>query len=124
MNRTLVGAFYIVSTHDGEWFRLHLTKTHYCLGGSHDYSALLRTISRYVKKYKNEVNLMSRIRTMDDGGRVSDSTYGMNVEDYNLTAHLYQQDVDKTVTEALKDVKYVPPLLRSMSRRKRLVPVT
>lgn len=115
-------AFYIVQTRE-DWYRLHLTSTHYCLGACPDIESLLRTVKRLTKKYRTEQKLLRGLSHMEDKGLVNDSTREVYEQDYLAYHREHHDTVVKTVREALDEVKFDTPFHRAMKRTRRLVPV-
>jgi hypothetical protein len=107
--------FYTVNLSDmnGEWYRLHLTTTHHCLGGCGDYHSLLHTIERLVKRYKRPQSLVRAV--IKTCGELPEKTYEKYVEDYENHCDL-SDEVETTVNKSLQKVKESNPLLRSLKR--------
>lgn len=115
-------AFYIVQIRE-DWYRLHLTSTHYCLGACPNIEPLLRTVKRLTKKYRTEQKLLRGLSHMEDRGLVNDSTREVYEQDYLAYHREHHDTVVKTVREALDEVKFDTPFHRAMKRTRRLVHV-
>ena len=89
-------AFYVVMVSE-DWYRLHVTSTHYCLGAGSDLKALLRTVERLTKKYRSEHKLLKGLSQMEDGGQVNDSTYVLYEKDYKDLHKYFDSKVETTV---------------------------
>lgn len=96
--------FYLVEVREG-WYRLHIKDTHYCLGATHDLSALLGTVKRLVKKYRTKDRLLKALSQMEDKGRVSEKTFEVYSTQYESLHHYFDGQVKSTVKEALEEVK-------------------
>lgn len=122
MTVEMTKAFYIVQVRE-DWYRLHITSTHYCLGACTSIEPLLGTVKRLTKKYRTEQKLLRGLSQTEDRGLVNDSTREVYEQDY-LAYHREHHDiVVKTVREALDEVKFDTPFHRAMKRTRRLVPV-
>lgn len=122
----MTNAFYIVQVRE-DWYRLHVTSTHYCLGACGDVQALLNTVVRLTKKHKTVKRLHTALSQMEDGGRVNESTYLLYEEDYNNLAPQWSDVVKSTVLKAQEEVRSNSPLMRSFKSKRtkqRLAPVT
>lgn len=111
--------FYIVKVQDKDWYRLHLSATHYCLGSGEDLTPLLKTVERLSLKYKSERSLLSALSLMEDKGRVPEKTLRSYEQDYENTAEDYE-DLIKEVMDKVKDtIKKSSPIYRNFINRKR-----
>lgn len=108
-------AFYIVKTRE-DWYRLHLTSTHYCLGGGLDLQPLLNTVARLTKKYRTESRLLKGLSMTEDKGLISEKTKDLYEEDYNSLSQSFEDLVKTTVKKALDEVKFDTPFHRAMKR--------
>ena len=122
----MTNAFYIVQVRE-DWYRLHVTSTHYCLGACGDVQALLNTVVRLTKKYKTVKGLNTALSKMEDKGRVNETTYVQYEKDYNELTPLWSGTVKSTVTKALEEVRSNSPIFKSFKSartKKRLAVVT
>ena len=122
----MTNAFYVVQVRE-DWYRLHITSTHYCLGGCGDVQALLNTVVRLTKKYKTVKGLNTALSKMEDKGRVNETTYAQYEKDYSELAPLWSGTVKSTVTKALEEMRSISPLFKSFKSartKKRLAVVT
>lgn len=110
--------FYIVNLSDvnGEWYRLHLTTTHHCLGGCGDYHTLLKTVKRLVKKYKTPDRITRVVARTT--GKMSESTYEKYCEDYERYSD-FEEEIESIVNETMQKVKESNPMFRTLQRLKR-----
>ena len=115
-------AFYIVQIRE-DWYRLHLTSTHYCIGGGIDLQPLLNTVTRLTKKYRTESRLLKGLSMTEDKGLISEKTKDFYEEDYNSLSQSFEDLVKTTVKKALDEVKFDTPFHRAMKRTRRLVHV-
>lgn len=96
--------FYIIQVRE-DWYRLHIKDTHYCLGATHNLSALLETVKRLVKKYRTKDRLLKALSQMEDKGHVSEKTFEVYSTQYEALHHYFDGLVKTTVKEALEEVK-------------------
>lgn len=115
MTVEMTKAFYVVMVSE-DWYRLHVTSTHYCLGAGSDLKALLRTVERLTKKYRSEHKLLKGLSQMEDGGQVNDSTYVLYEKDYKDLHKYFDSKVETTVKKALEEVKFDTPYHRAMRK--------
>lgn len=117
-------AFYIVQVRE-DWYRLHVTATHYCLGACQSIESLLNTVVRLTKKYRNENKLLKGLSKMEDGGHISEKTLEVYEQDYENSDYHYETEVSETVKKALDEVKFDTPyhraLKRTLNRKKTLI---
>lgn len=100
-------AFYIVRT-DKDWYRLHLTDTHYCLGATTTPEPLLKTVKRLIVTYRTKKRLMTAISGLEDKGVVSDKMREKYTEEYELYEDCEDLLAD-AIKEALEEVKMTNP---------------
>lgn len=112
---SMTKAFYIVEVRK-DWYRLHITSTHYCLGACDRLQSLLNTVIRLTKKYRNEDRLLKGLSKMEDCGQVNDSSLIMYRGDYTNLHAKYDGVVESAVREALEEVKFDTPFHRAMQR--------
>ena len=117
-------AFYIIQT-DEDWYRLHVTSTHYCLGGCDNTESLLNTVMRLTKRYRNEQKLLKGLSKLNDGGHVNEKTFEVYDKEYNNSDYHFEKEVSDTVKKALEEVKFDTPyhraLKRTFNRKKTLI---
>ena len=109
-------AFYIIQT-DEDWYRLHVTSTHYCLGGCDNTESLLNTVMRLTKRYRNEQKLLKGLSKLNDGGRVNEKTFEVYDKEYNNSDYHFEKEVSDTVKKALDEVKFDTPYHRALKRK-------
>ena len=109
-------AFYIVRVKE-DWYRLHMTTTHYCLGACQSLESLLNTVVRLTKKYRNENKLLKGLSKMEDGGHISEKTLEVYEQDYENSDYHYETEVSETVKKALDEVKFDTPYHRALKRK-------
>lgn len=109
-------AFYVVRVRE-DWYRLHVTATHYCLGACSSLESLLNTVVRLTKKYRNENKLLKGLSKMEDGGHCNQSTTEIYMQDYLELHHYYDKVVENTVKKALDEVKFDTPYHRTLKRK-------
>lgn len=96
--------FYIIQVRE-DWYRLHIKDTHYCLGATHNLSALLETVKRLVKKYRTKDRLLKALSQMEDEGHVNEKTFEVYSTQYEALHRYFDELVKTTVKEALEEVK-------------------
>ena len=111
----MIEAFYIVQVKE-DWYRLHVTSTHYCLGAGCSLAPLLQTIKRLTKECRNEEGLLKRLSKLTDKGHVNKLTRTIYEKDYKRLSHYFKQVVEKTVREAKEESKYDTLFHRTMRR--------
>lgn len=99
---SMQSAFYIVQTKP-DWYRLHVTKTHFCIGAGDSLEKLLKTVEEYVLKYKTEEEMFNTISELEYG-RPNTKTLLTYIKDYNTSAKLFKDRVEKVVTEIERKV--------------------
>ena len=109
-------AFYIIQT-DEDWYRLHVTSTHYCLGGCDNTESLLNTVMRLTKRYRNEQKLLKGLSKLNDGGHVNEKTFEVYDKEYNNSDYHFEKEVSDTVKKALDEVKFDTPYHRALKRK-------
>ena len=109
-------AFYIVRVKE-DWYRLHMTTTHYCLGACPSLESLLNTVVRLTKKYRNENKLLKGLSKIEDGGHISEKTLEVYEQDYENSDYHYETEVLETVKKALDEVKFDTPYHRTLKRK-------
>ena len=108
-------AFYVVRVRE-DWYRLHVTTTHYCLGACDNLESLLRTVKRLTKKYRTEQKLLKGLSRMEDCGQVNESSLLIYRGDYKDLHSHYDSAVSGAVKEALEEVRFDTPYHRAMRR--------
>ena len=102
-------------------YKLYFKPTGYCLSSTSNYSAVIKTLRRLVKKYKTPERLAKALRHLEDKGEVAPKTYDLwlkQVEngDGQLYAHLLREEVGKVIEEMKSDT----PLGKLQKRKKKL----
>ena len=115
MTMQMTKAFYIVSPKEN-WYRLHLTSTHYCLGACDNLNSLLGTVKSLTKKYRTEHKLIAGLSKMEDGGHINSKTYDIYSQEYDNFHEDYDDIVESAVKAALEEVKFDTPFHRAMKR--------
>lgn len=108
--------FYIVQPRK-DWYRLHVTATHYCLGAGEDIEALLNTVERLTEEYKNEQGLLKRLSETEDRGRVKGKTLEVYERDYKDLPH-FTEEVTERVEKVLKELEILSKPLPRKNRFK------
>lgn len=99
---SMQSAFYIVQT-SPDWYRLHVTETHFCIAAGNDLDKLLNTVKTYVKRYKSEEIMLDTLSKLEFGSP-NDLTVKIDKEDYLMTAHLFKDLVEKAVDSVYSEV--------------------
>lgn len=102
--------FYIVKI--GDWYRLHIKDTHYCLGACEKVEPLLNTVKRLIRKYKTRTKILSALTRLEDKGVVNErmtEVYEEEYNDYNACEDLLL----KAINDSLEKVKSSSPLMRT-----------
>lgn len=104
-------AFYIVQP-ENNWYRLHSTSTHYCLGSGKSIERLLDTVERLTKECRNEQGLLNRLSETEDKGHITKKTFEVYEKDYNNLPR-FDKEVRERVEKTLEDIKHNTSFNRS-----------
>lgn len=106
--------FYIVKI--GDWYRLHIKDTHYCIGGCENLSPLLNTVRRLIKKYRTKARLISALSSLEDKGLVNEKMTEVYQQDYELYSDECDEVLAEVIEKALTEVKEDTPFKRAQKR--------
>lgn len=104
--------FYIVMIREN-WYRLHVSSTHYCLGAGSDVDKLLGTVYNLTRKYKRPEKLLKALSNLEDKGKVYPNMLSVYEEDYNNLSAFWSGAVKNSVEKAMEDSKFDTPFHRS-----------
>lgn len=96
-------AFYIVQTKP-DWYRLHVTKTHYCIGAGGDLNTLLSVVYKYTRSFRTEDNMIKRLSELIYG-KPSVTTTKAYENDYRISGHKFDCLIKGIVEKAERDNK-------------------
>ena len=113
--------FYIVKI--GDWYRLHIKDTHYCLGACEKVEPLLNTVKRLIRKYKTRTKILSALTRLEDKGKVNEKMTEVYAEEYN-DYNACEDILLKAINDSLEKVKSSSPLMRSRKLTKHLAEKT
>lgn len=117
MNNKFSGFFYIIQPNAREqWYRLHITETHYCLGGGVSVEQLLNSMDNYIKTFKSPARLLGAVHETEDGGRVYENTRAHYEEEYN-TCTRFDEEVEEHINNAFEEVKNSTPMRRGLRKK-------
>jgi hypothetical protein len=100
--------FYIIALDRGDhyWYQLRVYPTLYCLGCGADLQALLRTVTKYTRKYgTGEKVVRAMRRTLEDKGRLPDIQYEQARVLYDNCKKEFEDTITRVVNEALVEHK-------------------
>lgn len=116
-------SFYLVYIEDSSLYQLRERTTHFCISCGTDLSAILRVLTKYVKRYKTRERLLDLIEDLNYPGAVPATVFEQCEEYYQLHGNDFEDLLKRTIraaiTEAREEAKKNSPLAKAKSRMKR-----
>ena len=114
--------FYIIYDQKSNWYQLRVKDTHYVLACGSDLTTLLGTVHKYVRKYKNEENILRALGHLTYSTECGEALFEKRQDEYELhNGGDCMKFIRETVEKALEENRQDTPYKRAKDRIKPVV---